>query len=190
MSRITAAAKLVFFKAEKYDYLHKNTFDTSNCPRPHFCLGLVLSGQGVYHDCIENEDVEVEVGDLIFVPIGSRYISSWRGDPLISYVSMHFIFDYPGIFTKTRNFKLQRVVPRDFAATKTLFLHTLDHFEGGEADQLLVLGGFYSLLSELLPSLKVSKTGKLDARIYRAISYIEEHYKEEITVEALAAVAT
>ncbi len=189
MTDITAASKLVFFKTEKYDFLQENTFDTSNCPRPQFCLGLVLAGHGSYHDCIENEDIEVEVGDLIFVPIGSRYISHWRGEPHISYVSMHFIFDYPAIFTKSKSFKLQKLTPADFAATKALFLHALENFKGSEAARLSVLGGFYTLLGDLLPQLKTAKTRELDARVYRAVSYVEEHYKEELSVEMLATAA-
>ena len=189
MTDITAASKLVFFKTEKYDFLNENTFDTSSSPRPQFCLGLVLAGHGSYHDCIEGEDIEVDVGDFIFVPIGSRYISHWRGDPHISYVSMHFIFDYPAVFTKAKGFKLQKLTPTDFEATKALFLYALKNYKGNETERLAVLGGFYTLLATLLPQLTAAKRGELDARIYRAISYIEEHYKEEISVDTLAAAA-
>ena len=189
MPDITAASKLVFFKVEHYHYTAHHTFDTSCLPRPQFCLGLVLAGHAVYHDCTHNEDIAVAAGDLIFVPIGSRYISRWEGDPDISYISMHFIFDYPAVFTKAKNFKLQKITPLDFEATKSVFLHALENYAAGEAQKLAVLGNFYTLLSALLPGLKVSKTGELDARIYRASSYIEEHYREEIPIGKLAEVA-
>lgn len=189
MPDITAASKLVFFKTEYYRHTAHYTFDTSCLPRPQFCLGLVLTGHAVYHDCTHNEDIAVTVGDLIFVPIGSRYVSHWVGEPDISYISMHFIFDYPAVFTKAKNFRLQKITPPDFEATKAIFLHALENHTSGEAQKLAVLGHFYALLATLLPKLTVGKTGELDARIYRAVSYIEEHYREELTVKKLAETA-
>ena len=190
MQDITAASRLLFFKAEHYRFSKTSALDTSHMPRPQFCLGLVLSGHAVYHDCIKNRDVEVGVGDMIFVPIGSRYISSWQGTPDIEYISLHFVFDHTAVFTAAQDFTLQKVVLADFEATKAVFLHALQHFEGDEAERLAVLGNFYALLAKLLPSLARGAAHHIDERIYRAISYIEAHYREEITVEALAQAAS
>ena len=66
----------------------------------------------------------------------------------------------------------------------------MQHFEGDEAARLAVLGNFYSLLAKLLPSLARGAKNHIDERIYRAISYIEAHYREEIAVEALAQAAS
>lgn len=189
MQDITAASRLLFFKTERYRFSHTSSFDTSNLPRPQFCLGLVLAGHAVYHDCIYGCDVEVGVGDLIFVPIGARYISSWQGDPNIEYVSMHFVFDQSAVFTKAQGFTLQRVKVEDFAATKAVFLHALENYAGNEVARLKVLGNFYTLLCSLFPRLTRGNQAQLDARVFRAVSYIETHYKEEISVEDLAKVA-
>lgn len=189
MQSIVSASKLVFFKVERYQFSRTNTFDTSHLPRPQFCLGLVLSGQATYHDCLDGRDVQVGVGDLIFVPIGARYISSWQGEPDIEYISLHFLFEQAAVFTKAQGFMLQKVTPEDLEATKAIFLHALAHYTGDEVERLTVLGNFYTLLATLFPHLLRSKTNELDTRIFRAVTYIEEHYSEELSVEDLAKVA-
>ncbi len=189
MRDITATSRLVFFKTEKYDFGATNTFDASCRPRPHFCVGLVLEGSAVYHDCENNRDVPIGVGDLIFVPVGSRYVSHWQGAPAISYVSMHFMFDHGGAFTKEKGFCLQKVTPRDPKATRALFLRTLAAFHGSDVERLAVLGDFYAFLATLLPQLKAQAQRRIDERVWRAVSHIAGHYDEPLTVEELARVA-
>lgn len=186
MQNVVSASKLAFFKAERYEYERHNTFDASGCPRPHFCMGLVLSGEGMYTDCETGEVVKVIPGDIIFVPIGSRYVSEWRGEPKISYVSMHFIFDYPGVFSKQKNFKLQRVHTEDFARTREIFEYCLENYDKDESMQLGVLGGFYSLMGEILPMLAAKKARAVDLRLENAVSYIEKNYSTDISVNTLA----
>nr|MBQ8252533.1 hypothetical protein [Lachnospiraceae bacterium] len=62
-------------------------------------MGLILEGEGTFWDCEADEYIHVTPGDIIFVPITSRYISEWKGNPEVSYISMHFIFDWPAIFS-------------------------------------------------------------------------------------------
>ena len=190
MNDITSLAKLVFFKAEAYRFERENSFDTSDCPRPHFCLGLVLDGKGVYRDCERGTDVTVTAGDLIFVPIGSRYVSHWQGEPHISYVSMHFIFDYPSVFTRASGFHLQRVTPTDIPRTRAIFDRALADYRGDERSRLAVLSDFYALLADILPHLQASPAKQdADLRILRALKLVEERYREELSVTDLAAAA-
>ena len=100
MNHITSASKLLFFKAERYEYNDYHVFDVSDCPRPHFCMGLILEGTGTFEDCEAGGCIKVEPGDIIFVPITSRYISRWEANPRASYVSMHFIFDDSAVFSR------------------------------------------------------------------------------------------
>lgn len=188
MQNVVSASKLAFFKAERYEYERYNTFDASGCPRPHFCMGLVLSGEGIYTDCETGEEVRVIPGDIIFVPIGSRYVSEWRGEPKISYVSMHFIFDYPGVFSKQKNFKLQRVHTEDFERTREIFEYSLENYDKDESLQLGVLGRFYGLMGEILPMLDAKKARNVDLRLENALSYIEKNYSTDISVNTLAEV--
>ena len=186
MSRITSAGNLIFFKAEKYQYLHNHTVDMSDCPRPHFCMGLILEGSGVFTDCMEKREIVIQPGDIIFVPISSRYISRWSGDPKVSYISMHFIFDNPSIFSRHKNFELQKIRVKDFDQAKELFQTVLENYNRGESEILGVLGKFYEVLAEILPQLQTKQKQSIDGRINATIEYIEQHYAENLSVVELA----
>lgn len=186
MVDISSASKLLFFKAEQYVYEGAHSFDTSLCPRPHFCMGLVLEGAGVFHDCTTGADISLTPGDIIFVPMGSRYISSWNGSPRNAYISAHFIFDAPGIFTPHRRFALQKIRVADFAARETDFRCMMHRYNGTNAEKLAVLARFFDVLAEIEPSLLRTNPQKLDPRVEEAISYMEKNSHRPLTVEELA----
>jgi len=189
MNALVFASNLLFFKAERHMYLQNHLFDASACPRPQFCIGLVTEGGGIFENSATGRLVHVESGDIIFVPIGSRYISKWSGTPQISYISMHFIFNAPGIFSGQRNFELQKITPEDFEAMRDVFEYVLENYDSGdEAVQLMVLSKFYGILSQLRSQLETHDETLPDARLLRAVEYIEENYTENITVEQLAKV--
>ena len=72
--------RLLFFKAERYTFDAPHRFDTRTLPRPHFCMGLVLSGEAVYRNAETGEEVRVGRGDIIFVPQGCRYLAEWSSE--------------------------------------------------------------------------------------------------------------
>lgn len=189
MSDITNLSRLLFFKAESYEYNVKHVFDASECPRPHFCMGLVLEGNGTFTNCAHGERILVKPGDIIFVPITTRYISEWEGSPRVSYISMHFIFDSPGIFVKQRNFLLQKVTVDDFSRIKSAFEYVLEHYDREENAGLEVLSRFYEVLGMLLPQLKTGKKEEMDERIAQAIRYLESNYRDSLSVKKLAEVS-
>ena len=121
MENISIADRLLFFKTERYEYKKHHVFDVSGAPRPHFCMGLILSGRGIFRDAASGEKVEVTAGDIIFVPIGSRYVSEWFGDPTAEYISMHFIFGTPAAVSREQDFQLQKITLPDTAAVRADF---------------------------------------------------------------------
>ena len=183
---IVADSKLVFFKAEQFEYKNCHVFDTSECPRPHFCMGLVLSGSGTFTDCSDGHKIPLSVGDIIFVPISSRYISEWQENT--RYISFHFIFDYDGIFSRKQNFRLQKISADDFQKTADYFGFVLENFEKGDCERLLCLSRIFEVLSGILPGLETISGKISDKRIVPAIEYIEKNSSENITVEKLAEV--
>jgi len=186
MNNISDQSKLLFFKIERYDYKDYHSFDASKCPRPHFCMGLVTKGNGVFFDCERNKKVEVKKGDIIFVPITSRYVSEWSADGDISYVSAHFIFDDRSVFSENKKFLLQKVSVKDFEKTYGDFEYMLNNYGKGDFQNLIVLSKFFAVLGDILPSLETEDETVSDARIEKALTYVKAHYKEEITVEDLA----
>ena len=188
MVDISSASKLLFFKAEQYAYEGTHGFDTSLCPRPHFCMGLVLEGEGVFHDCDADDDIPLTPGDIVFVPMGSRYVSKWQGAPRISYISAHFIFDAPGVFTPHRRFALQKVRVADFAAREADFRYMTAHYDGTNAEKLAVLARFFDVLAEIEPTLRRTHAQRLDARVEEAILFMEKNAHRSLSVEELASV--
>lgn len=189
MNTLVSASELVFFKSERYVYHQHHVFDASSCPRPHFCMGLITEGSGVFENCATGEKIHVSPGEIIFVPITSRYISTWDGEPRVSYISMHFIFDTAGIFSRRRNFELQKITAADFEKTREIFEFVLAHFASrDEAMQLQVLSHVYGILAQVLPKLKAQDAAPVDPRLLLAVDYIEENYTENITIEQLASI--
>ena len=115
MAELFEASRLTRFVARKYEYDKTCTFDASCSPRPNFCLALLLEGTAVFRDCAaDGGEIFIKPGDMILVPVASRYISQWTGDPRVTYITLHFLFDYPGIFTQKKNFRLQKYTPDNF----------------------------------------------------------------------------
>ena len=185
MDSIFQSAQLSFFKAEKYEYNSRYTFDVSNCPRPHFCMGLILDGEAVFKDSIENEDIHVKMGDIIFVPVTGRYVSEWRGNPKIAYESVHFLLEVPGVFSRDNNYKLQKVTLPDFEYLRGEFEAIIENIKE-DRNKLLSLSHFFNVLSIVLPELKTKSPEEIDTRLKKTIKYIEEHYTEQITIDQLA----
>lgn len=184
MANISSLSKLSFFKVGRYEYQNSNVCDFSNIPRPHTCMGLILEGEGTFY--FDDEAVHVVPGDIIFVPITSCYISKWKGNPNISYISMHFVFDSYGIFSKDYTYKIQKITLPDFDKLKTNFKYALDNHDKNESAQLKVLNIFYEVLSEIIDNLKYNEAKQIDARIEKAMEYIDLNSAKDISVPHLA----
>lgn len=189
MSNISAASRLAFFRTGLY--MHgEHTFDASCAPRPHFCMGLLLEGKAEFRDCTgSGEHFTLCPGEMVFVPITTRYVSKWHGSPTVRYISIHFSFDYPGIFTRYRNFRLQKYVPENIERFIADFKYILEAHTGDETSQLGALSRFFEILGTILPKLEVGKDKKIDSRISRAVEFIEKNYAENISIDELAAVS-
>ena len=182
---IIKMSQLSYLKAEKYEHVYRNVCNFKDIPRPHSCMGLILSGEASFKT--ENDVVKVKKGDIIFVPITSKYISTWEGDPEIRYISVHFIFDTPnGLFTMKKP-QLQKVSGFDFDDMKERYEYVLEHLDNTDEEiQLGVLSKFYEILSVILPYIKSKQTAHIDERISKAIEYIENNYSRPISVPELA----
>ena len=183
MNNISTVSKLSFFKAEKNSH-GVHTFDASCSPRPHFCMAVLLKGKAVFTDCTgQNEKFELYPGEMVFVPVTNRYISNWYGD--VEYISLHFLFEYPSVMGKNNNFKLQKLTFPNSGMYNDVFERILDSYCKDEKF-FETLSLFYRVLSEVIPSLECGEARPIDPRISDAVSFIEEHYTERITVERLA----
>lgn len=176
---------LSFFKAEEYKHIHTNVCDFREIPRPHSCMGLILDGEATFTTGARS--IEVKRGDIIFVPITSKYISEWRGNPNIHYVSFHFIFNTPsGLFT-SRKPRLQKVTLPDFDRLKEEYMYILQNFED-ETKSLGVLSRFFGILEKIEPVMEYKDAKQIDTSIEKAIEYIEGNYISDLSVPELASI--
>ncbi len=186
MSNIASVARLAYLRVSEHCH-GDSIFDASCSPRPRFCIGLILEGKAEFRDCSGNgNSFTLSPGEVVFVPITTRYVSHWIGD--VRYISLHFDFEYPGIFTRHKSFKLQKYIPEDVDSFISDFKFMLEGFEKGEKEQLGVLSRFFGVLGTILPKLETGKAVRLDERLARAVEYIEKNYAEAIDVDSLASV--
>lgn len=186
MSDIASLTKLSFFKVGDYHYKTHEICDFRHYPRPHYCMGLTLRGKACFYR--EKDCVSLVPGDIIFVPVTSRYLSEWEGDPEIHYTSFHFSFEGYNLFTSKRDFPVQKIEGTDFARMRTLFETAYQNCGGDESEQLRALGAFYEVLSEVVPRLRYKDMQSRDNRVEKALEYIGMHYTLPVTVDELAEV--
>ncbi len=184
MSRFTLPSGLSFFRTDRYDYGAHYTCDFCETPRPHYCMGVILEGRGDFF--LENRCVTVEKGDIIFVPIGSTYRSEWTGDPRVVYISAHFDFAPARLFPHDRRPVIQRIRLSDPVRITRVFLRMHEGFTAGGARLFAAYSAFFETMCEVYPHL-VTAPSPTDPRIERAVDYIEEHYREPLSVPALCA---
>ncbi len=61
-------------------------------------MALLVKGRARFSDCTRcGEYFDLESGEMVFVPVTTRYISNWYGDPDVEYISFHFLFEYPSV---------------------------------------------------------------------------------------------
>ncbi len=184
MNTIYELSKLSFLSVTKYTQTDKQECDFTEIPRPHYCMGLILDGKGDFR--FKDKTVTVEKGDIIFVPLGSTYVSSWSGDNGALYISAHFSFETHGIFSRNKNIEIQKIRLKDDFDLIGKFKKMHEAYHGEKIQQLVALSIFYEILGEVYPKLAYTKTTLMDKRIEDAVTYIEKHFTEDFSVEQLA----
>ncbi len=181
---ITSLSRLSFFKVDKYEHYGNHMCDFSNIPRPHYCMGLITDGSGEFR--FKNKSVTVKKGEIIFVPVGSTYISSWQGNEKISYISVHFSFDFPDPLTQNKKAEIQKITLSDFEKTHMHYRSMLENYEKDKALKFSVLSSFFGVMNEVYPKLEFNSLKRTDNRIEKACEYIHSHFKEDFSVDFLA----
>ena len=187
MNDIANMSKLSFFKMGRYAYDTSCTCDFREIPRPHFCMGLIIDGNGDF--VFGEECVHVKCGDIIFVPVGSTYVSYWKGKPDILYISAHFSFENPSAFLRHKKVKIQKISLPEFEELKQKFRFMYENYAGTETAQFYALGTFFEIMGRVFPLLKFTEVKKIDVQIERAAEYIECNYREDFSVEQLAGIS-
>lgn len=186
MTDVLSLTKLSFFKVSRYEYAEKFACDFRNYPRPHYCMGFVLQGNGCFTH--EHGEENISAGDVIFVPVTSRYSAQWRGEPNVCYISFHFSFDGYDLFSSKRELYVQKVSIPEQERMRALFERAYEFEKNGgdEGARLAALGAFYEAMSIVFPRLVFSEMQNRDRRIEKALEFIALNYTRPLTVGDIA----
>ncbi len=176
-------SSLSFFTVSRYHYEISEICDFRDAPRPHYCMGLILSGSAVFE--FDGKSITVNPGEIIFIPVTSRYRSVWTGNPDITYISMHFFMTYTSLLN-SRFLSIQKLSPTYDGEFRENFQKAFDSYGKDSEGQLAALGCFFSVMSKIYPKLVFGEERRRDERIERAAFYLETNYKENVSTQKLA----
>ena len=142
---------------------------------PNDCFGFILKGQGCF--AAERESISVGENDLIFIPKGTRYISTWRGDPEITFYSLQYHF-----FNRQKNFTFQKL--ENVPELRALFDRIYRAYQS-KGQEALCVSAFYSLIYHMEQALEMQEPSR-DIPVARALEYIQKNACAEFRVSALA----
>lgn len=184
--QFSEVSKLSFFSIANNCYKNEHICDFSKRPRLHFYISLLMRGRAAFN-LDGGEVVTLREGEILFVPIMSKYVSKWEGEPLIQSVSMQFAFEQFCGISDVDNFHLQTLTPESFDEVKDTFFYILEHHDSEDfSKRLSAAAKFYELLSKIIPKLKKSSKQPTDKRIEKAIEYINMNASHVIKVSDLA----
>ena len=154
----------------------KYHFCRGNSNRRKTRVGVIIKGKGAY--IYLNKKLNVNAGDVVFIPENIYCYSEWRGDPQIEvlYISCFIHYDSFGYEPQTvdcgENIKDQLI--------KISELLSSDYIGNLEAYSL-----FYKVLQAILPQMKKSAVA-LDKTLQTAIEYITSNWNNNFSVADVA----
>ena len=141
---------------------HSYSWMTESCPR--HILGYMCQGHGKLF--WEDSCIDLNEGDVFFIPQGIRYRSTWSAEN-------ETVFHYYGVsdipIHDQRNYCLQKIaVPPALAAC----VHDIPTNHPIDSK---TIGVFYTVLARLLPYMSFDAKGHKESLCDRALAYMAEH---------------
>lgn len=138
------------------------------------CIGYLLKGSGEF--LYRGNTYIANKGDLIYIAPGTKYYSVWRGNPEISFYSIHFSYSNHAAFQNYR-----------FQILKNYHCLLPDKiFSTYSTDRMESIALFYLLLSDIYKQMTVEEKNPKFASVEKAIEYIENNYSSDISVSMLS----
>ena len=170
-------------QVEVAEQAHHHFFDAS-AGKINSSFGYVEKGSVVLHSL--RNTITVPEGSLFYVPNGVRYQSVWTGSPEIKQYCFHIIQKNYDLTTDAYH-PLQVVKELSTPETGALFKQIYQLFATEDRiQQLKGLSLYYQFYAQVLPLLKEEAPVQYSAGVRAAVHYIEEMYRENFTMEALA----
>ncbi len=164
-----------------YEHTGIREDDFTHLPRPYYTFAYVSEGK---LECISSDrTVTAQKGDVVFYPYHLQYKLRWIGSPTCGTYSCHFLLPPMGDPFAGKDIPLQRLNGKGL---KEEFVFIFEN--GRKKDQLFrVPARFYDLCDRLYRQMEYTPAPPMDERIHRATEYLQAHWEENISMEALAA---
>ncbi len=173
------------FGVQKVNYRGGATFDTTH-GKQQTNIGYMKRGSCVFSTAFTR--VELNAGDMIYIPEGTRYTSESTGDPDVLYYCVHLSFragkDGTRFDHKFGMQKIDALSNSDFGEV-TVELHSLLE-KGDDLSRVIAIGKFYDMFANVLPHLSAASAPDCSPSVLKALVYIEKHLCEEYSTAELA----
>ena len=143
-----------FFREIKLHKYHHT--DNRTMPHPHF-FAILLKGKAKLVS--KTETVELEEGDVFYIPMDCSYESFWFGDSL-EWKSFGFTYFPEGEY---KQFRMQKIDCSQELKKAVYDIPVSDNIDSA------VLGKFYTVISELIPLMKLNNKCKNAVLFEKAI---------------------
>lgn len=163
-------------------------------PHMHFCdartgkqqtsIGYIAQGSVTMKTA--GMEINAAAGDLIYIPDGVKYTSSWSGDPNVEFYSVHFDFSHLRETRIDRIFTIQTIHKDKTGDLGDTVRSIFENYEKDDASRLLALSFFYRLWSVILPHLCTNEKIIFSQPIKMALDFIESQYLNDFSVSDLA----
>ncbi len=184
MGTALGESNLAFFDLVPCIMPHAYTMDYRQLPAPTYRIGMMVEGEGTFQ--LDGGTVHFGPREMVFIPVGSTYISHWTPDPVVNFYTLFFCFNDSRFFLHRKETRLQTL---SFPEPETMladFADALEAYRSGPGSWYRTMGFFYSLLARITPMLQVTDAAVLDSRIEQAALYLEQHYREAFPIDVLA----
>lgn len=167
-------------------FVSELSFATHNFKNYHFCrgnnskrktrIGIILKGSGTY--LYLNKKLDVNEGDVVFIPENIFCYSEWHGTPDIEVLYISCFIHYEGF-----RYEPQTLVCDD--ETKASLLKISSLLSSDYVDELEAYSIFYKILKNVLPQMKQSNIA-FDKTLQIAVEYISENWDKDFAISDLA----
>ncbi len=120
--------------------------------------------------------ISAEEGDLVYIPMHTRYYSVWYGEPQIEFYVIEFSFYASQLFHDC-----------SFQTVKGISAEEFDEiYAESEKGSFLALSGFYNIIDRLHKSLEKDTRSFRHSHIQPALEFIENNFSQPIEIKTLA----
>lgn len=131
--------------------------------------------------------LNLEKGDLFYIPEGVRYTAVWSGDPQIEYYNFNVVSNSYDASLSSGGFALQKISELSNSDALDTAKRIFELMKTEErVKKIEALGLYYSFYAKALPLLEAAEPPKYSPLLIKALEYIDKRYTENFSVASLA----